>query len=369
MFKLNAFNIPISTRTFQFVLGFLGIIAFGACSSSIAPPYDAGPSLDVSDGLLANDGDVSRDSEAPVDAQLMDAFVHDGALPDALSDTMGADHGPTCTDGRRNQGEEDVDCGGPCPRCGCSLSSRSADLECQVRRYEKLRGREELCSTNFWTGAREIGTNYSLFSGAWESPNALTVTARDGFCFRYTLERGASNGRRTADPHDAYVTPVLNGMRETFSRVGGNESYTHNATRLPDPGTPVTVEMRFDEVTETITLPMPVEVLRVEADPFSASSDALTVHLTYPSTRPETPTTVLVTIERAIACVLDSSHDSVVIPRRLLGDLAAESRFTVRAEGYEFAARRQNGCRFQAILAGRNRGSRAATSVNVAVQP
>ena len=35
--------------------------------------------------------------------------------------------GPTCTDGIQNQGESDIDCGGPCPRCVTGQTCASGD--------------------------------------------------------------------------------------------------------------------------------------------------------------------------------------------------------------------------------------------------
>ena len=104
----------LRSRLFSMVL-VLAMALFGGCDSDTpsepdsASAPDAGGDAVVADGPVADSAVTTPDTAAP-DAAAPDALVPDLLVPDAPL--------PTCTDGKKNGSETDVDCGGgACPTC------------------------------------------------------------------------------------------------------------------------------------------------------------------------------------------------------------------------------------------------------------
>ncbi len=85
--------------------GTLAAILVCGCSGSVGKTEPDGQ-IDAGDGVV-DDGDGGLDGDAGIDAGTDGDAGVDGDDPG----------GPTCDDGILNQGEQDVDCGGPCPAC------------------------------------------------------------------------------------------------------------------------------------------------------------------------------------------------------------------------------------------------------------
>ncbi|OHA08489.1 MAG: hypothetical protein A3B37_00085 [Candidatus Sungbacteria bacterium RIFCSPLOWO2_01_FULL_59_16] len=108
---------------------------------------------------------------------------------------------PTCEDGRRNQGEEDVDCGEPCVPC---VLKHPKELEVFWVRAVRSRGSAydvaaRISNPNAKLGARSIEYEFELFDAA-----DLPVAARRGSAFAYPgenlhlVEIGLDVGEREA---------------------------------------------------------------------------------------------------------------------------------------------------------------------------
>ncbi len=91
----------------------------------------------------------------------------------------------TCSDNRRNQGEEEVDCGGPCSPCIFKLKK---DLEVFWTRAVKVRGNAydvaaEIYNPNTKLGAVSFEYEFTLVDNA-----GLAVASRQGKAFIYPRE-------------------------------------------------------------------------------------------------------------------------------------------------------------------------------------
>ncbi len=87
---------------------------WGPCDCGGGAGRDAGAEPDAAAGDAATSDDATTDAGTPIDAGAADS----GTPIDAGPPDTGA---PSCTDRMQNQGEADVDCGGPCPACGLGL--------------------------------------------------------------------------------------------------------------------------------------------------------------------------------------------------------------------------------------------------------
>lgn len=92
---------------------------------------------------------------------------------------------PSCNDNRRNQGEEEIDCGGPCVPCALR---RQKDLEIFWARFAKVRENTydvaaEIRNPNVKLAASAITYEFKLFDTA-----GAAVAARQGKTFIYPGE-------------------------------------------------------------------------------------------------------------------------------------------------------------------------------------
>ena len=128
---------------------------------------DAGETFDAG-SLDAGSLDAASLDTGSFDAGSFDAGT-DAPMPDAGPDVPEIDAGPSCSDGRMNQGESDIDCGGPCDVCETgSLCNDAADCVTNFCSDEDSRCRlAESCRDllnsdgSLETGAYEIDTDAS----------------------------------------------------------------------------------------------------------------------------------------------------------------------------------------------------------------
>src|SRR5262249_14623933 len=94
------------------------LLAFLTCCAT--SPTDDTASIEDEGGVQVNDADPPRDgSDASRASNAADASRTSDAADASRPGDGGRDStpAPTCSDGMMNQGESDVDCGGPCTKC------------------------------------------------------------------------------------------------------------------------------------------------------------------------------------------------------------------------------------------------------------
>ena len=126
------------------VVALVGLLGAGACSNDVPPTGDLGDAAELGAGVedFASMNDAVGAGDLPVgrDSGPRDASSGEGGVVD-IGPKPPADMAALCGNGRREPGETDVDCGGPCAPCGemrgCVWSWDCAGRVCATGRCDK----------------------------------------------------------------------------------------------------------------------------------------------------------------------------------------------------------------------------------------